>query len=137
MFIVHFIITCISTGQWMDDRCKLGLLDILSTAAGKSDDRGIVGPSYSQVFGTFFSLPSVFLSLFIFAPSSSVSKFYFFLAVPNFPCTSVWEKPLQRSSTFPIAILNGTCSLHSAQTGIRSECRVVLSIQYQLNSSFS
>ena len=55
----------------------------------------------------FFFVPTLLLSILtsLFLPSSSVSLFYFILAVPMRECLG---KRSCMSSSFPIAILNGT-----------------------------
>ena len=62
-----------------------------------------------------FFLPAARLSTFNFhfSPSSSVSMSYFILTVPIRMCSG---KHSCMSSTFLIAILNGTCALRSANT---------------------
>ena len=61
--------------------------------------------------GLFF-VSAILLSTFIllFLLSSSVSLSYLYLAVPMRGC---WGKHSCMSSPFPIAILNGTCSLRA------------------------
>ena len=68
----------------------------------------MVGPSYSSTIGTSFFVPTLLLTIlpFLFLPSSSVILTYFVLAVPMSECMG---KHSCMSSTFPIAILNGTC----------------------------
>ena len=67
----------------------------------------------------FFSSVAQFTSILtpLFLPSSSVSISHLILAVPMRECLG---KHLCKSYTFPMTILNGTCSLRSAKTAIRS-----------------
>ena len=64
--------------------------------------------------GLFFFVPALLLSILtpLFFPSSSFSLSYFVLAVPMRECLG---KNSCMSSTFPIAILNGTCFFQTVQ----------------------
>ena len=55
--------------------------------------------------------------------------YYYIFAVPMRNCVG---KRSCMSSTFPIAIVNGTCSLRSAKTSIRSVCRVLFKLNSKL-----
>ena len=90
----------------MDYRNRLSPLGNSSTGSGSSDPylaRATVRPS-----GHHFFLSAVHICTLILSPSSSISMSYFILAVPLCKCLGNHSC---MSSTFPVAILNGTCSL--------------------------
>ena len=93
----------------MDYRCRLFSLGNASTATRHSDSGGIVGPSYSLFIALAVTfVPALLLSILtdFFLPFSSVSLSYFIIAVQMRECLG---KHSCIRSTFPIAILNGTC----------------------------
>ena len=112
----------------MDYWCMLGSLGNSTTASGHSDSGGMVGPSYSLGRRTFFFEPAVLLST-LTPLLFTVSVSYFILAVSILTVSmrGCLEKLL--SYKFPIAILNGTCSLRSAKTAISSGSRVLFAIK--------
>ena len=74
--------------------------------------RAIAWPS-----GHHFSCPLCIFLYSLFSHSSSVCIAHIILAVPIHKCLG---KQVCTRSTFPLAILNGTCSFRSAKTLIRS-----------------
>ena len=54
-YVYHYCIFS-SWGQWMEYRCRIGLLYNSSTASGRGDPEGTVGPSYSLGRRDFFFL---------------------------------------------------------------------------------
>ena len=64
--------------------------------------------------GLLFFVPALLFSILIpyFLPSSSVSLSYFLLAVPMRECLG---KHSCICYSFPVAILNGTCSFREAK----------------------
>ena len=90
----------------MDYSCRLCSLGNSSTAPGRSDSGGKIGPGYSLCHPEFFFFVStLLLSIFTLfcLPSSSVSLSYFYLGVPM---RKYLGEHSSMSSTFSIAILN-------------------------------
>ena len=85
----------------------------------RGDSRPYLQLGHWDIFFMLFTVLSTFT--ISFSPSSSFSMSYFILAIPMHMCL---RKHSCMSSTFPIAILNGTCSLDSVKTVIRSGSRV-------------
>ena len=82
-------------GQWLDYRCMRGSLGNSSTTSSSTNSTT--------------ALLSIFT--FLFLPSSSVSLYYFILAVSIYIYESVRENTLARVPHFLIAIQNGTLLL--------------------------
>ena len=60
----------------------------------------------------FFSCPRYFFP-YLFSSSYLLPLFHCLISILLFPCAGVWEKHSCMSSSFSIAILNGTCSLRA------------------------
>ena len=109
-------------GNWMDYRCRLGFLGNSFTASGISDPGGDGWPELLLGLWDIFFTATVLYSL-IFSHLLPL-----FLCLNPFllvPCAGVLEYSCM-SCTFAIAILNGTCSLCSVKTTIRSGSWVLL-----------
>ena len=67
-----------------------------------------------------FSCPLCFFSFYFHSPLLTLFLCLCLISFLMFPCASVWENThaSASSSTFPIAILNGTSSLRSTKTTI-------------------
>ena len=91
----------------MDYRYRLGLVGNLSTASGNSNCKGMVALSYGQSVGTFLFLCPMYLFHIHFYFFPFFLSFFVLFHSLLFPFASVGEHSCT-SSTFSIAILNGT-----------------------------